>query len=639
MTMHGLARKSRNHGFVDTWLENLGYYRKNVAYDETCMFRTVSEQLFNSQVFHEKVRKECIEYGREHFDEFRHLGKTESEWNDHLNNLELHMAVCGNLEIHLISKKYKKDVFVCLPNQQIHDITCQHYPGDPIMLCLVDGDHYDAVYKKEHIVNLGFCQSIIYKILYENVFEIPNVDRIVKAMLYEKTPVVNITELEEKRAVGGKEFTTEELENAIVAPFPFKVAKALDPLIYRNIEYDSWGDVRREFRLGDWYYGDDKLKLGTRCIFTEPNTYEKFDCYIQELHKDKDKCVVYLTKCVEKRVVHYSELSPEANAKPWPLPYRFAKNQSSSGEILQIAPIDKVRSTRKKRKENKVQSKSTNDLSSISNDVRVMPYVGTPLLISSNNNTVTEKTDSTTETTVSLPQAEGLLTPNTPDMYQYPRYSWEAYHWQTPQYVHDSHYYQHSHEQFVWPQPGHCSSASPPYYDFKPMVASAPVTPNVIPYHEPRPFYYNCQMEPTASNQPPVVTQSDQEIKDSEAEQGVSSLPTQQATRDHLVLPQGGAYNSTTVVPASHMQNASYMPHVVQQPIEVYNGPPVSPMIYTPVHVAPPTSQEGGGVVPTSPVIYAPSAPLDVQWFHSPGYHSPGCRPYNPTGFIFPTQK
>lgn len=29
------------------------------------------------------------------------------------------------------------------------------------------------------------------------------------------------------------------------APFPYKVAKALDPSIYRNIAYDTWTEMRR----------------------------------------------------------------------------------------------------------------------------------------------------------------------------------------------------------------------------------------------------------------------------------------------------------------------------------------------------------------------------------------------------------
>jgi hypothetical protein len=28
-------------------------------------------------------------------------------------------------------------------------------------------------------------------------------------------------------------------------PFPYKVAKALDQNIYRNIEFDTWNDIRR----------------------------------------------------------------------------------------------------------------------------------------------------------------------------------------------------------------------------------------------------------------------------------------------------------------------------------------------------------------------------------------------------------
>lgn len=75
-----------------------------------------------------------------------------------------------------------------------------------------------------------------------------------------------------------------------------------------------------ELRLGEWYYGDDNLILGTRCILNcDSETYE---CYIQEIIKDKNKCVVYVTKLGEKRTVNYTDLSPENDAKPWPLPYR-----------------------------------------------------------------------------------------------------------------------------------------------------------------------------------------------------------------------------------------------------------------------------------------------------------------------------
>lgn len=30
-----------------------------------------------------------------------------------------------------------------------------------------------------------------------------------------------------------------------ITPFPYRVAKALDPNIYRNVDYDIWHEIRR----------------------------------------------------------------------------------------------------------------------------------------------------------------------------------------------------------------------------------------------------------------------------------------------------------------------------------------------------------------------------------------------------------
>lgn len=73
-------------------------------------------------------------------------------------------------------------------------------------------------------------------------------------------------------------------------------------------------------RLGDWYYGDNNLILGTSCVFQENG--ETLQCYIQEILKNENECIVYVTSKAEKRRVKYSDLSKECDAKPWPLPYR-----------------------------------------------------------------------------------------------------------------------------------------------------------------------------------------------------------------------------------------------------------------------------------------------------------------------------
>lgn len=36
-----------------------------------------------------------------------------------------------------------------------------------------------------------------------------------------------------------------DLLNCGITPFPYKVAKSLDPNIYRNVEYDTWNEQRK----------------------------------------------------------------------------------------------------------------------------------------------------------------------------------------------------------------------------------------------------------------------------------------------------------------------------------------------------------------------------------------------------------
>lgn len=41
-----------------------------------------------------------------------------------------------------------------------------------------------------------------------------------------------------------------------IKPFSYKVAKALDTHIYRNIEFDVWNDLRKNARFKQWSQGD-----------------------------------------------------------------------------------------------------------------------------------------------------------------------------------------------------------------------------------------------------------------------------------------------------------------------------------------------------------------------------------------------
>lgn len=49
-----------------------------------------------------------------------------------------------------------------------------------------------------------------------------------------------------------------------ITPFPYKVAKALDSSIYRNLEFDVWNEVRKELKWSNWYNGGLDFKVSER---------------------------------------------------------------------------------------------------------------------------------------------------------------------------------------------------------------------------------------------------------------------------------------------------------------------------------------------------------------------------------------
>lgn len=55
---------------IDIFLDNKGFYRKQTVCDSSSLFRAISEQLFGSQISHEQVRSDCIDYMLKYRDVF-----------------------------------------------------------------------------------------------------------------------------------------------------------------------------------------------------------------------------------------------------------------------------------------------------------------------------------------------------------------------------------------------------------------------------------------------------------------------------------------------------------------------------------------------------------------------------------------
>ncbi|KAH8327443.1 deubiquitinase otu isoform X1 [Drosophila kikkawai] len=55
-----------------------------------------------------------------------------------------------------------------------------------------------------------------------------------------------------------------------ITPFPYKVAKSLDPFMYRNIEFDCWNDIRKEAKRYNAYANDYNFKVPYESLHPVP---------------------------------------------------------------------------------------------------------------------------------------------------------------------------------------------------------------------------------------------------------------------------------------------------------------------------------------------------------------------------------
>ncbi|KAK7083137.1 N-acetylglucosaminyldiphosphodolichol N-acetylglucosaminyltransferase catalytic subunit alg13 [Halocaridina rubra] len=359
----------------DEWLDSLGLCRKQVARDGSCLFRAVAEQVFLTQTEHVRVRSLCLQYMLQHKEDFQPF--LDMPLDHYVYNLHDMREWGGHLEIMSMSRLFKRNFIIYREiGQEPYKVT--DIEGKSLMLSFTHGNHYDIVYKKEDASLRGFCQSVVYDILYSHVFKLTDVRLAVDTMLHDKEYAnlrrdsSNSAELKEigalvEKIIGvnvsrdsqdgdEKNESSEEKVSANdihpddvrgllthgIPPFSYKVAKALDPDLYRNIEFDTWNTVRREARYGPFDYNG--FQAGVKVLIKrdllpdhleiekiKPGNSENgdgkaeqkcsvFHGHIQEMAENKGPVDVYIEELGRRLKVPYESLErvpPTPPRSPW----------------------------------------------------------------------------------------------------------------------------------------------------------------------------------------------------------------------------------------------------------------------------------------------------------------------------------
>jgi len=288
---------------IDELLESVGLLRHVVPRDGNSLFRCISQCVFLTQSCHLIVRQQLLQFSSLQTKEFSQM--TQLSVENYANKITDTKIDGELLDMYIAAKIYKISIAFYEDSHPFVPLNIETPNAvKTLNICLNYEGTYDLVLFKESVVNISFSQSIIYEMLYNNVFKLSGVDFAVKEMLFDRNLLASRSSDPislEKRATCTD---MKELLEYGITPFPFKVAKALAPKLFRNTEYDIWLNNKKEKYYGRW--NNWEFKEGSKCMVVIGT--QGYHCYIQRIHGKNEPVEVYVKDLAKKIFVEYDQL-------------------------------------------------------------------------------------------------------------------------------------------------------------------------------------------------------------------------------------------------------------------------------------------------------------------------------------------
>ncbi|XP_041642200.1 putative bifunctional UDP-N-acetylglucosamine transferase and deubiquitinase ALG13 isoform X2 [Cheilinus undulatus] len=330
---------------MDEYLGSLGLYRKMVARDASSLFRAVSEQLYYSQNYHQKIRQDCANFMRANRSNFEPF--VEGSFEKYLERLEDPKETVGQVEIKALSQLYRRCFIIYRYPGKPATVISEDDFVDKVTLCCSINGNYDIVYPRSYPASAAFCQSLLYELLYTQVFGLEEAE-LCQAMetfriggrRYRNSPSVcsdvdigydtpeDRGHREESEVGGASEdklrAVTDEAKSPAEAPppsrlsLPYKVMKSLDGEVYRNLEFDVWQDTCKEMQKTDYMvFAGRQYFLGDKCqVRLEPKG-KYYNAFIQEVGTHPSAVTVFIEELGEKHLVPLTDLKPVNPVPAW----------------------------------------------------------------------------------------------------------------------------------------------------------------------------------------------------------------------------------------------------------------------------------------------------------------------------------
>uniref|UniRef100_A0A3Q0S8W1 ubiquitinyl hydrolase 1 n=1 Tax=Amphilophus citrinellus TaxID=61819 RepID=A0A3Q0S8W1_AMPCI len=303
---------------MDDYLKSIGLHRKKIAKDGSCLFRAVAEQVLHCQSLHTKVRAKCVEFLEQNRDNYEAF--IEGDFEDYLCKLQDPQVKTSNCPFSAMLDHF---------NMKTVSSLCLS-----VLLCFLNGNHYDSVYPINHIKNTALCQSILYELLYEGVFKVDRsclgscqrVSRPSDLLSDDCMPVCASSdesdlETDEPREIWigctGRISSLHRRRSRHMQESS-RVRRSLNPTLLRNVEYDVWHKTKRAQQKMDYCIAAGmQFTVGDRCQVRLEGSNRPCNAIIKEVPPDNQSVIVYIEHQGRKQVVPLWSLRPPSDDSGW----------------------------------------------------------------------------------------------------------------------------------------------------------------------------------------------------------------------------------------------------------------------------------------------------------------------------------
>ncbi|XP_016349602.1 OTU domain-containing protein 4-like isoform X2 [Sinocyclocheilus anshuiensis] len=362
-----LAADRTHESRMNEYLRSLGFYRKKIAKDGSCLFRAVAEQVLNCQALHTEVRAACVNYLRQNRSNYELF--IEGNFEKYMENLQDPQSWVGQVEITALAELYKHDFVIFQETDQPPVNITENGFTKKVRLCFLNGNHYDNVYPQSFEKSAAVCQSILYELLYDRVC---GAERSVLGSCMKGGKGRDKLDSEECKSSEESDLEEDEFWSSEAREKPSrppqrgrgrgqsrgrgrdllstKAQRSLNPALYRNVEYDVWLRSKRLQQQRDFCMAVGmQYSVGDKCKVQLNNRF--YNAYVQEVSPDNGPVTVFIGELNKQETVPLLSLRlPSEETQSWQPVAEKGKRHAAPNNSTQTSSEWESRGSRRSNK-------------------------------------------------------------------------------------------------------------------------------------------------------------------------------------------------------------------------------------------------------------------------------------------------